>query len=161
MTVVSTTLYDAAVGLAGILHTAAANAGYVLPTCVTPMEPGWDCERIHVWPQQINTTQVKCNAAPIITLRWGVAACIGADENEDCDWWSDGRTEKALTIAWAVYAGLVDAYIKTPTGQGTLCEALGVNNCEEVVIGQVDVFPSADAVLYSGTVAFRLDLVRT
>ena len=45
----TTTLLTAAQGLATTLQTAATNMGWSPEVCVTPVEPAFDCERIHVW----------------------------------------------------------------------------------------------------------------
>lgn len=162
MTVVAATLWDAANGLADILKQAAEDGGYEMETCVTPVEPAWDCQRIHVWPAVINTQQIRCHAAPQVTLAYGIAACIGSgkDGKEPCTFWNqDDKTETALSMLWTVYGGLLDAFNPAPQGQGTLCEALGGTPCAEVVIGPLNTFESADFVIYGGTVTFRLDVV--
>lgn len=152
--IVTSSLWDAANGLAGILEAA---AGEDFESCVTPVEPSWDCKRIHVWPGQLNTQQIKCNAAILPTLAYGFALCIGADKKENCAFWNkDDKTENALNTVWGIYGGLIDAY-----SDGTLCEALGGSPCSETVIGPLNTFESGDFVVYGGIVTFRLDLVRT
>lgn len=159
----SGSLWDAANGLAGILQTAGTNAGFDFETCVTPVEPSWDCMRIHVWPGQINAQQIKCNVTLQTTLAYGIALCIGAEKKEDCGFWNRGdKTESALNVVWGIYAGLADAL--TPTSQGglgTLCPALGGSPCNETIIGPLNTFESGDFVVYGGIVTFRLDIVRT
>lgn len=161
--IVKTSLWTAATGLADILKTAALNAGYEFETCVTPVEPSWACERIHVWPGQITAQQIKCNVALLPTLAYGIATCIGAAKKEDCDFWNEeDRTERALGALWGIYGGLADAL--TPTtqgGLGTLCAALGGTPCNEVTIGPINTFESGNFVVYGGIVTFRQDLVRT
>lgn len=149
------TLNEACEALAGQVAAAAKDAGFVVTACVTPVEPSWDCGRIHVWPAQIATQQQKCSAAPFTSLAWAVAYCIGTDKQETCEWWAeDGRTSNGLKLLWGVYGGLLDRY-----NNGDLCEALATK-CAEVTIGPITPTPAGDLVVYAGLLTFRMDLAQ-
>lgn len=149
------TLNDAAEALAGLIADAAKDAGFNVTACVTPVEPSWDCGRIHVWPAQIATQQVKCSAAPFTSLAWAVAYCIGTDEKESCEWWAEnGRTSNGMKLLWGVYGGLLDRY-----NSGALCEAL-VTQCVDTTIGPITPTSAGDLVVYAGLLTFRMDLTQ-
>lgn len=157
MTIVTTTLFDAAQGLADTLELAASEMLWDPTVCVTPVEPAFDCERIHVWFAGINPEQNKCHIASQVDLRWAISHCIGADDRESCAWWEEeGRTDEALGRLWGIYGGLLAAYT-----DGTLCTAMDVSACSKVRIGRVDRIDSADFVVYSGLVTVQLDVTPT
>ena len=146
-------LETAAEALAAALAAAAYDAGFEVEACVTPVEPSWDCGRIHVWPGQISTVQAKCVAMPVVSLAWAVAYCHGTAAEETCEWWAaESRTSNGLRLLWGVYGGLLARY-----NDGSLCSALP-SRCGDVTIGAVSVNPSADLVVYAGLLTFRFDL---
>lgn len=153
MSVDTSTLLTAAEGLASTLDDAALNMGWDTTVCVTPIEPTFDCEVVHVWLGKIlPEQQPKCQVLSRVELRWAVAHCIGAAETESCDWWGEeGRTDTAYQRLWGLYGGLVQAYL-----DGTLCANLGGVSCEGVRIGQVDTFNDGTLVVYSGTITVAL-----
>jgi len=158
-----TVLLAAAQGLADTLQAKALEAGYDFETCVTPVEPAVECETINVWLAGIEPTVLgKCVIAPIVTFRWSVAVCVGVDIVEGCDFWAEGtRTSDVYGALWAVYAGLIKAYLPVQSGgDGTLCVSMGVLSCEDVRVGRVDQWSmTGDTVAYSGLVTARLDVV--
>ena len=151
----TTTLLTAAQGLATTLQTAATNMGWSPEVCVTPIEPAFDCERIHVWFASIDQEYAgRCQIVSKVQFRWAVASCIGSDKKEPCAWWDEaGRTDDALKRLWGIYGGLVLAFF-----DGTLCTNMGVSGCEKVVVGRVDRMDSVDLVVYSGIVTVTLDV---
>lgn len=159
MTVAATTLLTAASGLADVLSDAAVAYGWTpSQVCVTPVEPGFGCDEIHVWFGGIRPDTVRgapdCEVASIVELSWAVSHCIGADRVESCAWWGEaGRTDEALARLWVVWGGLVVAQTS-----GVLCTALGARSCRDVSLGPVGRFESGDLAVYSGTVSVRLDV---
>lgn len=154
----ATRLRGAMQALLEVLVDAAEGAGWEpSEACITPVEPGINCDSIHVWPQTIRperpsgATADKCHVLPVVDLRFSIASCFGSDYVASCEWWSaEQRTPAILDRLWGVVGGLYVA-----TSDGTLRAGMGVT-CEDVSLGRVDGFDSGDMFQVQGTVSVTL-----
>lgn len=149
-----TILDDAANGVLAALVSGATDSGWILEQdCVTAVEPAApSCDSIFVWPAGISVTHVKPSCQIVSRARFGffIAACIGAEVSETCDFW-DSVTPGHLDKVWGTWVGLVDAILS-----GTVCPGV---SCSDVTLRDLNPVASADIGLWRGEVEIALSPV--
>lgn len=142
--------------LAALLTGAADDVDFDIDQSVVtvgpPATPG--CNSVAVWVDTITADQqVQCQIASVVSVRWQLTYCIGADQTEGEAFWNAVAPGHHNAV-WALWGGLTSA-----KADGTLCGS-GVP-CEEIQVGNVTLV-SADGLqaIWQGTITFPIGVIQ-